>query len=331
MDMSEKVNGVAQESVECNKDVGANVTPSAGAEARLDTHLQALFAPHEKLRPISELKEELRGDLVERLTDLRAQGLSDEDAYQATIDSIGDIEQTIVDIAADTRVLERSVSAHSFDAYPPDEEFYSIFTQFASSDLRGADFRKVAVPGGRFSASSLKGADFSGAYLAGSNFKASDLHDAVFEGANLAECDFSASNLRGVNLRNCALVRARLNSTDLRGVELRGADLTEAKLRSSNLRGTDFEGCTLTRTDFSYSDLTEANFDGLTLEGTVFKSSSLVRASFRKATLRKVSLKNLPRRALKGIVFEDTVMDKLTYALIKNIGGADLSDIVVVD
>ena len=77
-----------------------------------------------------------------------------------TIESIGDIEQTILEVANLSRLLERRCR-------PIRRE------QPAESDFAGVIARK-----GKFNASALHGSDFSGADLTGSSFKSSDVREA---------------------------------------------------------------------------------------------------------------------------------------------------------
>ena len=91
-----------------------------------------------------------------------------------TIDSIGDIEQTVQEVANLSRSLERQV-----------------LINFNASDLAESDFAGVTAHNGKFKASALRGSDFSGADLTGSSFKVSDVREANFDGANLTDCNFS--------------------------------------------------------------------------------------------------------------------------------------------
>ena len=67
---------------------------------KLMKYLDGLFASHEDLKTLKDLKEELFNNLQEKMSDLKAQGHDDETAYQMTIDSIGDISELIGNISA---------------------------------------------------------------------------------------------------------------------------------------------------------------------------------------------------------------------------------------
>ena len=280
---------------------------------KINQYLNSVFSPYDGLRTVDELKEELRGDLMERMEDLKKQGYDDETAYAKTIESVGDIEETIRDVAGGATALERKV-----------------LTKFSATNLPGSDFQNVTVHKGAFNASALSGADFRGADLTGSVFKASDLTHAVFDGANLTDANLSMSGIADASFIQCNLTRASFHCSDLRGVRFDGANLTNAKLSMVELKGMRFQGCILTGTDFSYSDLSDASFEGLVLSGTVFDKTYLGGTSFRGATLRNVSFHHISKKSARKAIFDGATMDKLTYALLKGSNEADLDHVTVI-
>ena len=56
---------------------------------RLMKYLNGVFASHEDLKTLKDLKEELFNNLQEKMSDLKAQGHDDETAYRMTINSMG--------------------------------------------------------------------------------------------------------------------------------------------------------------------------------------------------------------------------------------------------
>jgi len=76
---------------------------------KLVRYLDGVFSPYEGTHSINELKEELLNDLQEKLSDYKNQGYDDETAFEMTIDGIGDIEQTVQEVANLSRSLERQV------------------------------------------------------------------------------------------------------------------------------------------------------------------------------------------------------------------------------
>src|SRR6478735_1795413 len=136
--------------------------------AKLDTYVDGVFAPYEGAKSVSELKADLLADLHERFRELKAEGKDDATAFELTIDSIGDIEQTVQEVSNLSRSLERQLVT-------------------------------------KFDASALRGSDFSHANLAGSSFKGSDVADANFDGADLTDANMSAIELARASFRGSIL------------------------------------------------------------------------------------------------------------------------------
>lgn len=284
---------------------------------KLATYLNGVFAPYDGVKSVAELKADLLSDLQERFRELKAEGKDDETAFEMTVDSIGDIEQTVREVANLSRSLERQV-----------------LTNFSASDLTESDFAGVIAHKGKFDASALRGSDFSGADLTGSSFKASDLREANFDGANLTDCALSAVDLTGASFNKTILVRTEFVTSDLTRAKFADVRLTDVKLTMTDLRKTVFENCIFDGVDF-YSDLRGLCLDGQTFIGVKFGKAALNEVTFKGATLKNVSFTppfSLTKKyynAIKTIRFEDAMMDKLTYNALKGMG-ADLSGVTVV-
>ena len=65
---------------------------------KVTNYVNGVFAPYEGIKSVAELKADLLSDLRERFRELKAEGKDDETAFVMTIESIGDIEQTIQEI-----------------------------------------------------------------------------------------------------------------------------------------------------------------------------------------------------------------------------------------
>jgi uncharacterized protein YjbI with pentapeptide repeats len=287
---------------------------------KLDQYLNGVFAPYEEVKSVAELKADLLSDLQERYRELKAEGKDDETAFAMTIESIGDIEQTVQEMANLTRSLERQVHIN-----------------FSASNLPKSDFAGVSVHKGKFEASALQNSDFAGADLTGSLFKASDVQEANFNGTNLTDCTFSVSALKGASFHKTILVRTEFNTSDLTGAKFSDVKLVDVKLNMTDLRETIFENCIFNGVDFIYCDLRETRLDGLTFIGVKFDRTALNEASFKGATLRNVSFmapftwttwSKKYYRAIKTICFDGATMDKLTYNTLKGLE-ADLSKVTV--
>jgi uncharacterized protein YjbI with pentapeptide repeats len=287
---------------------------------KLTNYLNGVFAPYDGVKSVAELKADLLSDLQERFRELKAEGKDDETAFKMTVDSIGDIEQTVQDVANLSRSLERQV-----------------LINFNASDLPKSDFAGVVAHNGKFKASNLRGSDFSGADLTGSSFKVSDVCEANFDGANLTDCNFSTLNLADASFNKTILVRTEFKMPELTRVKFTDVKLIDVKLTLTDLRKTVFENCIFNGVDFTLCDLRGLSLDGLTFIGVKFDKSTLNEVTFKGATLRNVSfrpafaLTNKNYLAMKTINFDGAMMDKLTYAALKGLGvDFDLSKVTII-
>jgi uncharacterized protein YjbI with pentapeptide repeats len=282
---------------------------------QLTNYVNGVFAPYEGVKSVSELKADLLSDLQERFRELKAEGKDDETALTMTIESIGDIEQTVQEVANLSHALERQV-----------------LINFYGSNLPKSDFAGVIAHQGKFKGSALRGSDFSGADLTGSSFYGSDVREANFDRANLTDCKFSSNDLADASLRESILVRTNFSTSGLDGAQFIGVKLTDVKFNYTDLRKTIFESCTFLGVDFHYSDLSGQRLDGQTFIGVTFDLPALKDVSFQGATLKNVSFRPVGlwslKRAIQSIHFDGAMMDKLTYAALKGIG-ADVSKVTV--
>ena len=287
---------------------------------KLTSYLNGVFAPYDGVKSVAELKADLLSDLQERFRELKAEGKDDETAFEMTLDSIGDIEQTVQEVANLSRSLERQV-----------------LTNFSASNLPKSDFAGVTAHNGKFSASALRGSDFSNADLTGSSFAGSDVREANFDGANLTDCNLSGIDLRDASFNKSILVRTNFSASGLVGAKFIGVKLTDVIMTKTDLRKTVFESCFFNGVDFKYSDLRGLCFEGQTFIGVKFEETALNEVSFRDATLKNVSFLSAYTlfkkyyRAIKTICFDGATMDKLTYAALKGTGAkVDLSKVTII-
>jgi uncharacterized protein YjbI with pentapeptide repeats len=285
---------------------------------KLSQYLNGVFAPYDGVKSVAELKADLLSDLQERFRELKAEGKDDETAFAMTIDSIGDIEQTVQEVANLSRSLERQV-----------------LINFSGTNLSKSDLAGVTAHKGKFEGSDLRGSDFAGADLTGSSFKASDVREANFDGANLTDCSFYALDLAGASFHRSILVRTKFSTSELAGAKFIDAKLIDVNLTICDLTKTIFENCIFDGVDFKTSDLTGLCLDGQTFIGVKFGEAALKEVTFRGATLKNVSFTppwSLTKKyynAIKTIKFDGASMDKLTYAALKGLG-ADVSNVTVI-
>jgi uncharacterized protein YjbI with pentapeptide repeats len=282
---------------------------------KLTNYVNGVFAPYDEAKSVAELKADLLSDLQERFRELKAEGKDDETAFAMTIESIGDIEQTVQEVANLSHALERKVSIN-----------------LSGSNLSQSDFAGVIARQGQFKGSALRGSDFTGADLTGSSFRSSDVREANFDRANLTDCKFSSNDLADASFRESILVRTNFSTSGLDGAHFIGVKLTDVKFNYTDLRKTIFESCTFLGVDFHYSDLSGQRLDGQTFIGVTFDLPALKDVSFQGATLKNVSFRPVGlwslKRAIQSIHFDGAMMDKLTYAALKGIG-ADVSKVTV--
>jgi uncharacterized protein YjbI with pentapeptide repeats len=285
---------------------------------KLNQYLNGVFAPYEGVKSVAELKADLLADLQERFRELQAAGQDDETAFEQTIGSIGDIEQTVQEVANLSRALERQVEIN-----------------FNASDLPQSDFAGAVAHQGLFKASNLRGSNFSGADLTGSVFDTSVVRDANFDGANLTDCKFHVSDFAGASFKKSILVRTQFDTSDQAGAKFSESKLIDVTLSLLDLRKTIFDNCSFSGVAFKLCDLRGMRFDGQTFSGVKFDKSTLNDASFRGATLKSVSftapfaLTNKAYLAMKTIHFDGAMMDKMTYAALKGLG-VDLATVTVI-
>ncbi len=286
---------------------------------KLNQYLNGVFAPYDGVKSVAELKADLLSDLQERYNELKAEGKDDETAFQMTVDSIGDIAQTVQDVANLSRSLERQLQIN-----------------FNASDMPKSDFAGVVAHNGKFKASNLLGSDFSGADLTGSLFDVSNARGANFDGANLTDCKFHITDINDASFNKTTLVRTEFNTSDQVGAKFSDVKLIDVKMIMMDLRKTIFENCTFSGVDFNLCDLRGMCFDGQTFIGVKFDKSTMNDVSFRGATLKNVSitppfsLTNKSYLDMKTVHFEGAFMDKLTYATLKSMWVFDLSKVTII-
>lgn len=287
---------------------------------RLEAYVNGVFAPYDGVKSVAELKAELGADLQERYQELKAEGKDDATAFELTIAGVGDIEQTVLELANSSHSLERQV-----------------LINFSAGNLPNTDFAGVVAHNGKFHAAALRGSDFSGADLAGSSFKASDLREAKFDLSNLTDCSFYTLDLSDASFKKTTLVRTEFYASGLGGTRFTDVKFMDAKLAASDLRKTVFEKCVFSGVDFKNCDMRGMGLDGLTFVGVRFDGTALDEVSFKGATLRNVSIRpafsltNKKARAMKTINFDGAIMDKLTHASLKGLMfDCDLSKVTII-
>ena len=112
---------------------------------------------------------------------------------------------------------------------------------FAGEDLRGFDFRGLALPDVDFERSALDFARFDGCRLPRATLHRASLRFVSMMNADLTGASLRGADLVGGNWAGARLVDTRLEGADLRGAVFSGADLTGAQLVGATTEGADFE------------------------------------------------------------------------------------------
>src|SRR6478735_10259650 len=110
-------------------------------DEKLSGFLNDKFSAYEDSQPIRELKEELFGNLKEKLADFKNQGYDDETALKNTIASFGDISELLENIPVQSKTLLEIADKN-----------------FSDADLHKADLKRIKVQFGKFENSTFKGA-----------------------------------------------------------------------------------------------------------------------------------------------------------------------------
>lgn len=235
---------------------------------KLSKYLDGVFTPYEDSRAAREFKEELLNDLQQKLQDFKNQGYDDEAAYQMTIDSIGDIAETIESIATKSR-----------------EQQQMERKDFSMLDLQESDLKGVTVHDGQFNYSALKGTDFSGSDLTNSSFKYSDLRNVRFDGADLSGAQFNMSDLRDCSFTGCVLEKTAFDASDLSGACFDNQILIGTIFNKSSLTGTSFKNAVFRNVNFKNTDVKKAVFDGATMDKLTYAVLKGYKANLANVTV----------------------------------------------
>lgn len=290
-------------------------------DKKLQAFLDGAFAPYGDFPSRADVTRELLTNLQDKYADLRAQGLGDDEAYRATIDSFGDVSEIMEQLPHAPKSPMHTAAQPTPAAIIDDQPGGGIHRSLKDA------LRQAKKSLSRFAATDLHATDLADSVLPETDFSMSDLQGAGFDRSDLSRAIFRATALRGASFRGADLTSATIWASDTSDADFSGANLTGAKLRASALHGATFTGATLRATEFVECDLSDLSFDGQTLEETKFVRSSLKRTSFQGTTLRNVTFHHSDP---KGAIFTGATMDKITFALLKNTK-ANLTGVIIAD
>ncbi|WP_409275007.1 pentapeptide repeat-containing protein [Neobacillus sp. SCS-31] len=215
---------------------------------KLKTYLDGIFSPYEDIKAIKEIKQELYQNLLEKMDDLKKEGLPEEIAYHKTIDSIGDISEIVEAIHDKTRELQQRAGM-----------------DLSKSNMPNSDFSAVKVHDGKFNYSNLQGSDFTGSDLSNSTFKCSNLDKAIFDRANLRGAKLNKSNLDGASFKEAILDDTDFSYSNLSGVCFDNQTFNGTIFNDAGLKGTSFKNAVFRNVSFK-TNVKKAVFDGATMD-----------------------------------------------------------------
>lgn len=279
-------------------------------DKKLTQFLHDAFVPYGDFPARADVTQELEANLLEKFNDLKTQGKSDDEAYQMTVDSFGDVSEIMEQVPHHDHATKHA-HHHGDD------------TKLHKTILHGV--REAAGNKPTAQASNLAQADLTDTDLSGKDFSMSALMDVKFDRSDLHDAKFKAAALSGASFVETNLTNVFFGHADLQNANFDQANLTDVQFNGSALKGVTFVGSTLVNTEFNKSDLSGISFEGMTLNGVIFNSSSLKKTSFKDAKLQNVTFHH---SAVKHAIFDGATMDKLTYALLKG-AKAMLTDVTV--
>ena len=107
-------------------------------EQKLEQFLDEALAPYGEFPARADVRQELLANLQEKYRDLKEQGQSDEAAYQATVDSFGDMAEIMEQVPHGEARSEAKPHNRNFKASA------LMKADLSDTDLRGADFSASA-------------------------------------------------------------------------------------------------------------------------------------------------------------------------------------------
>ena len=291
---------------------------------RIDDYLDQVFTGYDDSPAVSELRIEIRHDLLERLNDLTNHGIGDEVAYAKVISSIGDIDAIITelleresDYVLDAGAIggqaagEQAVEEHDDGEGVGEHDGEKTADQPALEPDGPAD----AIPDG-----DAPGAHWQGATSADEASSETPTEDwisgvaqAVAAGLEAARTQISwalgqaeeALNRAGLltetepndaqpfdtaTARAWTAPKMTFASTDLKDADFSGQNLAQSNFAAASMREVRFCSAILTGSSFNGADLRKANFSQADLSIAKMNACSLRNANFERANLTEAGI-----------------------------------------
>ncbi|MDO9460375.1 MAG: pentapeptide repeat-containing protein, partial [Alphaproteobacteria bacterium] len=132
------------------------------------------------------------------------------------------------------------------------------YANLASSQMKGANFVRAKLGGGRLESALMQGAVFVVAEMRGTNLYRANLVAADFSNADLSGANLSYARLYVSKFEEAKLIGTSLYRAYVVGGDFSGANLTGAYFRETHALGAIFSGANLQSADFRYSALSGA-------------------------------------------------------------------------
>jgi len=299
-------------------------------QERIDDYLDQAFGPYEDSPTVSELRIEVRHDLLERLNDLLEHGVGSELAYAQVISSVGDIEATIREFAEKDRVLDEEISQPSPDQPAADEAPpVSGFQPTAQQPVREPTPEEPAGPAHQIPDGEAPGASWQEQTETPDSASnkpedwVSSVITAVTDGLDsvLTEVSSALENVGGsfihIGLWNDETLKERTReweqrwgqgskvrvtfATDLKGGDFTGQDLSKRTWVAATIRRADFTGADLTSSSFKTSDLRKSVFNQANMTGISMVACSVRDCQFERTNLSEAVLSTCDMRRISFI------------------------------
>ena len=161
-----------------------------------------------------------------------------------------------------------------------DKQLAKMDVLYEDLELRGVDYREVALPKAEYARCSFSNCSFA----------QTDLGSVKFEACTFVDCDLSMAKIeetafRDVTFIRCKLLGLRFDTCAAFGLALHFeyCALSMSSFEGLKLKKTAFTHCKLDQMDFTGTDLSGAVFDECDLHSTLFERTILKQADLRTA------------------------------------------------
>jgi transcriptional regulator with XRE-family HTH domain len=187
-----------------------------------------------------------------------------------------------------------------------------------------ADFSGLKNLHEKFSSSNMQRCLFIGSEMSGLLLKSNHVAGCDFSGTDIDSSHIQNSYLVNNLFKNCLLKETEFSGSHINACDFTGADFTRVAVKSSDFSKNTIANAVWKHTSFIATQLADIVFEG-TLEDCYFENCAFTRVKFQNATLTDTFFKC---KSLKQIQFIDCMVDKMTYAFLKN-GKANLTGITL--